>query len=145
MVLRQFFPFLLQKALEANGTDAEGNAWDKVYVDIANQVPSTFWERMNNYRYFCMLSNPKTHIRNVVSNTVMQGVNIVKDEVKVLVEKAYNNTDAVKSGKLQESRTVSGKPAPKEYKDFAKEDFEAFVEKSARDHQIRVEIRGNER
>lgn len=117
---------LLQKALEANGTDAEGDFWDKVYVDIANQVPSTFWERMNNYRYFCMLSNPKTHIRNVVSNTVMQGVNIVKDEVKVLVEKAYNNTKAVKSGKLQESRTVSGKSAPKEYKNFAKEDFKAI-------------------
>ena len=117
---------LLQKALQANGTDAEGAAWDEVFADIANQVPANFWEKANNIRYFCMLSNPKTHIRNVLSNTVMQGVNIVKDYVKVAVEDFYNNSETVKSGKMQAVKTVTTKAVPQAYKDFAKSDFEVI-------------------
>lgn len=116
---------LLEEALAANGTEKQGEAWDKVYANIANQVPATFWEKLNNIRYFCMLSNPRTHIRNTVSNLAMYGISGVKDGIKSVVEAAYNNTKAVKSGKAEESRTASVKRAPKEYREFAKEDFKA--------------------
>lgn len=116
---------LLEEALAANGTEKQGEAWDKVYANIANQVPATFWEKFNNIRYFCMLSNPRTHIRNTVSNLAMYGISGVKDGIKSVVEAAYNNTKAVKSGKAEESRTASVKRAPKEYREFAKEDFKA--------------------
>ncbi len=81
---------LVDKAIEAAGTEAEGKAWDEVYKDLANQTSTSFWERLNNYRYWCMLSNPRTHIRNVVSNMSMAIVNGVKDAVKTPIELAFN-------------------------------------------------------
>jgi len=81
---------LVDKAVAAAGTDAEGKAWDEVYKDLANQTSTSFWQRFNNYRYWCMLSNPRTHIRNVVSNMSMAIVNGFKDATKVPVEAAFN-------------------------------------------------------
>lgn len=81
---------LVDKAVAAAGTDAEGKAWDEVYKDLANQTSTSFWQRFNNYRYWCMLSNPRTHIRNVVSNMSMAIVNGVKDATKFPVEAAFN-------------------------------------------------------
>ncbi|MBR5202652.1 MAG: hypothetical protein IKW45_05255 [Clostridia bacterium] len=90
---------LVDKAIAAAGTDTEGKAWDEVYKDLANQVSTSFWERVNNYRYWCMLSNPRTHVRNIVSNVSMAFVNAVKDATKVPVEAIYNASVKSKSKK----------------------------------------------
>lgn len=88
---------LVNKAIDAAGTDAEGKAWDEVYKDIANQASTSFWERVNNYRYWCMLSNPRTHVRNTVSNASMAIVNSIKDATKIPVEAIFNATMKAKA------------------------------------------------
>lgn len=96
---------LVNKALDAAGTDAEGTAWDAVYKDLANQTSTGFWQRANNYRYFCMLSNPATHIRNIDANLVMFTTSAVKDTVKIGVEKIFNAAMEQKSKKAQKIDT----------------------------------------
>lgn len=61
---------LAQEFLDA-ATDAErATAYSKIIKNIADQVPSTFADKWNAWRYMSMLTNPITHIRNIVSNTV---------------------------------------------------------------------------
>ena len=97
---------LVDKAVAAAGTDAEGKAWDEVYKDLANQTSTSFWQRFNNYRYWCMLSNPRTHVRNVVSNMSMAIVNGFKDATKVPVEAAFN---AYAKGQTKRAKKVDDK------------------------------------
>ena len=40
--------------------------------DIANQLKTTVGEKIDAWRYLAMLGNPKTHIRNMVSNIAMK-------------------------------------------------------------------------
>ena len=61
---------LLRKVAETAGTK-EGTKWaDKLNASIANQIPATFLERFNAYRYFCMLSSFRTDAKNMISNDV---------------------------------------------------------------------------
>lgn len=42
-----------------------------IIADIAKEIPPTLSERVVAWRYLAMLGNPRTHIRNIVSNAVM--------------------------------------------------------------------------
>ena len=54
---------------------------DQIYQDIANQVPQNWYDKLNAWRYFAMLANPRTHIRNFAGNLLMRGVSGVRDRV----------------------------------------------------------------
>lgn len=43
----------------------------KIMLDIAKQVPSTWQDKFDAWRYTAMLFNPKTHIRNILGNVAM--------------------------------------------------------------------------
>ena len=59
---------------------------DKIYQNVADQVPSTWREKWNAWRYMAMLFNPRTHVRNVMGNLLFQPVRVVKDRVASGVE-----------------------------------------------------------
>lgn len=59
---------LVQEFLNAPDEDARKQAVDKIYDDIASQIPATAGDRLNAWRYFAMLGNPRTHIRNIMGN-----------------------------------------------------------------------------
>jgi hypothetical protein len=61
-------------------------AVEDVKQQIADQMKITVWDRLNAWRYLSMLGNPKTHIRNVVSNVAMFGTRAVKNAVARTVE-----------------------------------------------------------
>jgi hypothetical protein len=59
---------LMQEFLNAPDEDARKQVVDKIYDDIASQIPATAGDRLNAWRYFAMLGNPRTHIRNIMGN-----------------------------------------------------------------------------
>lgn len=63
-------------------------AWDAILTDLANQIPSTFRDKANFWRYTSMLLNPTTHIRNIAGNLLYGGARKIKNGVGVALEKA---------------------------------------------------------
>lgn len=61
-------------------------AVDEVKQEIADQMPSTMMDKVNAWRYLSMLGNPKTHIRNLVSNVAMKGTVAVKNALARTIE-----------------------------------------------------------
>lgn len=124
---------LVNKALDVAGTDAEGAAWDAVYKDLANQTSTGFWQRVNNYRYFAMLSNPATHVRNIDANLAMFTVSAIKDTVKIGVEKVFNAAMEQKGKKAQKIDTRLQQLIAN---DGPKSDIERLQKKSNNLHQF---------
>ena len=86
---------------------------DMILDEIADQVPSTFLDKWNAWRYLSMLGNPRTHIRNILGNAVFVPAVKIKDTIKAGIEKVTVSKDQ------RTSSAIIGK----EYKDFAKNDF----------------------
>lgn len=59
---------LVQEFLNAETQEARDAVVDKIYDDVAQQIPKTAGDRLNAWRYFAMLGNPRTHVRNVMGN-----------------------------------------------------------------------------
>ena len=84
---------------------------DEVKQEIADNMPVTKMEKINEWRYFSMLGNPKTHIRNLVSNVAMKGTVAVKNTVARTLETIAPI----------ENRTKTWLPSSQEVKNFAKQ------------------------
>lgn len=89
-------------------------AQQELYKDIADQLPPTWMDKWNAWRYLSMLGNPKTHIRNILGNAVFAPVVRIKDSIGAGMEAMF-----IKDGE----RTKTALPAGKEYREFAKQDF----------------------
>lgn len=59
---------LVQEFLNAETEEARTEVVDKIYNDVAQQIPKTAGDIVNAWRYFSMLGNPRTHIRNTMGN-----------------------------------------------------------------------------
>lgn len=84
-----------------------------IMEDVAAQIPSTFLDKWNAWRYFAMLANPRTHIRNLVGNGIFTPSIRIKDFIASGMEAAFVRDTS--------KRTKSAVIKP-EYMDFAKED-----------------------
>lgn len=93
---------LLRKVAETAGTK-EGTKWaDRLNVSIANQIPATVLEKVNAFRYFCMLSSGRTHAKNIISNAVQFTMVVQKNLWLSLFERMY------KAGHYSYTLTSSG-------------------------------------
>lgn len=108
-----------QRILEARGPKAMDEAWDAAVQEMADQVPATLMDKVRAWRYLSMLSNLRTHIRNLVSNGVKRGVIGIEHQIQAGLEAAF-----VKDGG---ERYRTFKKVPKEYKEFAEWDFETNI------------------
>lgn len=59
---------LAKEFLQAETDEARAEITDKIYNDVAQQIPKTAGDMLNAWRYFAMLGNPRTHIRNIMGN-----------------------------------------------------------------------------
>lgn len=59
---------------------------DEVKQEVADQMKVTAMDKINEWRYLSMLGNPKTHIRNLVSNVAMKGTVAVKNALARTIE-----------------------------------------------------------
>ena len=80
----------------------------KIYKDLASQVPSTWRDKWNAWRYLAMLGNPRTHIRNIVGNVGFQPVRFMKDRIAAVIE---SGVSAASGGKLQRTKSFATNPA----------------------------------
>ena len=97
-------------------TDAErAAAWDAITTSIADQIPSTFREKANFWRYTSMLTNPTTHIRNIMGNAIQLGARKIKNGIGTAIERA------VIKDQSQRTKAVN---VDKDLKAFAKGQYE---------------------
>lgn len=54
---------------------------DQIYQDIANQIPQNWYDKLNAWRYFAMLANPRTHARNMFGNAAMAGLTSIRNRI----------------------------------------------------------------
>ena len=66
------------EALKSGDKQRIDKAWKAVAKEVAHQIPSNWADKINNWRYMAMLLNPKTHIRNIVGNTVSSAMVLSK-------------------------------------------------------------------
>lgn len=108
---------MVQKILNSDPDHLEDTI-DEVSRELGQQVPKTLIQKLDSWRYFSMLFNARTHIRNIIGNIGMgKMINPIKNVVGASIE-----TVAQKAGLIDE-RTKTLKPANKETKEFAKADF----------------------
>ena len=85
----------------------------KIMQDIAAQVPPTFLDKWNAWRYMSMLFNPTTHSRNLTGNGIFLPAVRMKDLVALGMEQLIAEDQRTKVLKVN-----------KEYQQFAENDFE---------------------
>lgn len=109
-----FTPEMQQKILNSTKENLQDNI-NQVYEELGKQVPKSRIERLNEWRYFSMLANPRTHIRNIVGNLVMGKVQDTKNKIAGGLESVFL--------KGSDERTHTIKKASKEVRQFAKNDI----------------------
>lgn len=63
--------------------------YKEILRDVGSQVPTTFLDKLNAWRYFAMLANPKTHVRNLLGNTVFMPMKMIKDVLATTGERIF--------------------------------------------------------
>lgn len=78
---------------------------DRIVKDAAQSVPGTFRAKYDCLRYLAMLGNPRTHIRNILGNTLFQIPVTAKNRVGAAVEAGYN---FFSGGRLERTKSLTG-------------------------------------
>lgn len=84
----QIDPALIAKFTEQTDQAGRDAVMQEIYQNVADQVPSTWRDKWNAWRYLSMLGNPRTHVRNVVGNLGFQPLRAIKNGVAAGIESA---------------------------------------------------------
>lgn len=106
----------LDRLSQAKTMDEAQKVKNQIVRELYQQLPANWKSRLNGLRYLAMLFNPRTHIRNILGNAIMQGTAYARDEVNAALEHFFLP---------QEERTKSFK-TKKEYRDAAKALYTEF-------------------
>lgn len=101
-------PTLLEEFAQQTDQAGRDMVLDKIYQNVADQVPPTWRDKWNAWRYLAMLANPRTHVRNVAGNVFFQPLRIVKDRVAAAIE---SGVSAASGGKLERTKSFLASPA----------------------------------
>lgn len=77
-----------QEYLQARSNAKREELADQAFKEAAQQLEGTWADKINAYRYSCMLCNPATHARNLLSNGVMGLAGKVGDGASGLMQDA---------------------------------------------------------
>lgn len=121
---------IIDRVQRVNPRDTE--AVDQIMHDglvaLAEQVPSTWLDKWNAWRYLAMLGNPRTHIRNIVGNAAFTPIIYTKDFLAGAIEGVVNAASKAAGGQgIARTKTaLSALPFSKrsEYLNFVREDFQ---------------------
>ena len=88
-------PSDLQQKLLKVGTETEREAiMQDIFQHVADQLPVTLSDRWNAWRYFAMLANPRTHVRNMIGNAVFMPAITIKNVQGAIIESVASRTVA---------------------------------------------------
>lgn len=100
---------------------------EQMYLDVAEQLPFSWLDQWNSWRYFAMLANPRTHMRNLFGNVIFAPVRMIKNTIGASIESSVDFT-LKKAGKEGIRRTKTLNHFSDAYKanyEFAKELFDS--------------------
>ncbi len=112
---------LAKAVILAENQEQMDAAMDKLLQDIADQLPVTFMDKWNSWRYLSMLGNPRTHIRNLAGNGIFKPVVFAKDLLAATLESTFIK-DSDKRTKNAAALMHSKKYA--DLREFATHDFD---------------------
>lgn len=72
-------PEVQAEFLQARGKAKRDEIWNREIAKAAQQTEGSWADKLNALRYAAMLSNPRTHIRNLVGNFVMQAAYVPRN------------------------------------------------------------------
>lgn len=107
---------MTEKILNTKSKEEMYKVLDDVYEELGQQVPKTTLEKIDEWRYFSMLANIKTHGRNMIGNLAMNLTQRAKNKVAGAIE----GTVAKFNSEMERTHTIV--PTSKRVKDFAKND-----------------------
>jgi len=87
---------LIDKLLAAKGEDIV-KVEDEIAQHIADQVPATFMEKLNAFRYLCMLGSLKTQGGNIFGNVSMLGMVVAKNTIQKTIQDIAVKTSSHKT------------------------------------------------
>lgn len=109
-------PEMIEKVVDSKDKQSMYENIDSVYEELGNQVPKSTIEKIDSWRYFSMLANPRTHIRNMVGNVAMGKTQRIKDKLAGGIEGVVSKFNP------EMERTKTLMPANSKTKEFAKSD-----------------------
>lgn len=109
---------LAENLLRAKTPQEIESAVDAIKQDIADQMPATFADKLNAWRYLSMLGNPRTHIRNIAGNTIFIPMRALKNLIGAGIEKAARIKEE------DRTKTVLNPIKDKAYIEAGKKSFE---------------------
>jgi len=110
-------PELANQLLGATTVREIGDAEKQIIIEVAKQIPPTWGDRLNAWRYMSMLANPLTHLRNIYGNTFFVPVRKFASLITAGAEKVMR----VPIGERTSSVLIPFKD--KALKDFARNDY----------------------
>lgn len=101
-------PALLDEFQQQTDQAGRDVVLDKIYQNVADQVPAKWKDKWNAWRYMAMLFNPRTHIRNIVGNVGFQPLRWTKDRVAATIEAGVSK---VSGGRLGRTKSFAANPS----------------------------------
>lgn len=101
-------PSLIEEFNQQTDQAGRDAVLDKIYQNVADQVPAKWKDKWNAWRYMAMLFNPRTHIRNIVGNVGFQPLRWTKDRVAATIEAGVSK---VSGGRLGRTKSFAANPA----------------------------------
>lgn len=114
---------MINKIVDSKNNEELQNNLNDVYKELGQQVSKTNLQKIDAWRYFAMLANPKTHIRNIVGNTAMAGVQSVKNKVAGSIEGIVSKVNP----NMERNHTIAS--ASKDVITFAQNDIKNVADR----------------
>ena len=106
---------LREKFINAKNNNERRDIMNLIEDELARQIPATNSEKLRQWRMTAMLLNPRTHVRNFVSNAMTYGMFRLTDQVQSVVENC-----AEKWGWIDKSdRQATAGKIGADYREFA--------------------------
>lgn len=95
----------------------------QINIELWNQVPATFSEKLTAWRYLAMLGNPRTHIRNIVGNALYVPVVRMDNIIQSGLQKAFSRK-LEKVGAKKTAAILTNSSDDRALKKFAGDQFD---------------------
>lgn len=110
---------LMNQLIDAKSESEREDIKHKIVLYMAEQTPGTAAEKVDAWRYFSMLANPKTHLRNVFGNAAMWGARKLRNTMATAIEAA-----ALRNKRDQRTRAFTTRWGDSELYRAARQEFE---------------------
>lgn len=120
--------------MEARSNRRRDEIWNREIARMGQETAGTWMDKLNALRYAAMLSNPKTHIRNIFGNIAMTIARQPTILISSALEEVRDKTIRPNGMAPEHYRTIKNRTGQSynELKDYAETNYKAFAEQVLR-------------